>query len=421
MRDYLQVATMVRNEGRNLAEWIAFHELVGVQRFLIYDNGSTDDTRDVLAGIPSAVVFDWPGGAGHQFNAYADAVDHADARWLAFIDPDEYLFSPHYLPLPTVLRGYEQHEAVAVCQLIFGTSDVGRPQPGTIRTYKRRAPAGDPHIKSILQLARVRPGAKSSHHFDCATVDEHHRPVAGPTASTPTFERLRINHYYTRSIEEARDKMERPAFAVPVGALPISVRRTGLLRPELNEELDETILPYADLVDARLEATATTGGGGLDDDEAALLDRCASAALAAAPGIPVLEIGGSSRRSTVVLAEVAAAQGSQVRVYAIDPEAASVLGAPDERLAAIVKPIPARAHEIAWRGPIGLLVDGGRHDDDNRRRDFEHFEHAIVAGGFAVFRDRGRGGIPRFVEELCERGWHMVDRAGRLIALRKPG
>ena len=392
MPDYLQIATVVHNEGRNLAEWIAFHEVVGVQRFLIYDHGSTDDTREVLAGIPSAVVFDWPRGAHRQVDAHADAVARADTRWLALIDPDEYLFSPHYLPLPTVLRGYEQHEAVAVCQLIFGTSDVAGPQPSTIRTYRWRAAASDPHVKSILQLARLRPGAKSPHHFDCATVDEHHRPVAGPTVSTPTLERLRINHY-----------------------------STGPLRSELSEELDETILPYADLVDARVEAMTTTGAGGLDDDEAALLDRCASAALAAQPGVPVVEIGASSRRLTVVLANAARAQGSHVRVYAIDPEAAWVLTAVDQRLTEIVKPIPAQAHEIAWRGPICLLVDGGRRDYDSQRPDFEHFEHAIVPGGFAVFRDRGRGGVPMFLEELRERGWQTVDRTGRLIALRKPG
>ena len=120
----------------------------------------------------------------------------------------------------------------------------------------------------------------------------------------------------------------------------------------------------------------------------------------------MLEIGGSSRRSTELLANVAETQGSQVRVYAIDPEAAWLLTAEGERLAAVVKTIPARAHEIAWRGPIGLLVDGGRHDCEDQRHDFERFEQAIVAGGFAVFRDRGPGGLPRLVAELCERGWH---------------
>ena len=57
----------------DLAAWIAFHEVLGVEGFLIYDNASADETREILAGIRSAVVIDWP-GERRQFDAYADAV-----------------------------------------------------------------------------------------------------------------------------------------------------------------------------------------------------------------------------------------------------------------------------------------------------------------------------------------------------------
>lgn len=250
MTDYVQIATMVRNEARNLAEWIAFHEVVGVRGFIVYDNGSTDGTRELLSSLPSVILVDWPPEPGEggtrfpvarQIGAYADAVARADARWLAFIDPDEYLFSPGYRPLPTVLRAYEEHDAVAVCGLVFGTSGMARPQPSTIRAYTRRGGTGQPTVKSIVQLARVRPKPLTPHHFDCATVDELGRPVHGPFATGLTFGHLRINHYFTRSVEEVQAKMRRP------------VRRSGLLGPALNAQLDTTILPYADLVDARLK------------------------------------------------------------------------------------------------------------------------------------------------------------------------
>lgn len=252
MGDYVQIATMVLNEARNLAEWIAFHEIVGVRRFLIYDEGSTDGTRELLEELPSVVVVDWSSEgrtpapfADRQLGVYADAMTRADARWLAFIDADEYLFSPRYRSLPTVLRAYEDHDAVAVCGLIFGTNDVATPQPRTIRAYTRRATEGHPNVKSIVQLTRGRPRALTPHHFDCATVDELRRPVYGPHATALTFEHLRINHYFTRSVEEAQAKMRRP------------VRRGGLLGPALNAELDTTILPYADLLDARLKGMAS--------------------------------------------------------------------------------------------------------------------------------------------------------------------
>ena len=411
MPDYLQIATIVRNEGRNLAEWIAFHEGVGVQGFLIYDNGSTDHTSRLLADVPSATVLDLP-GERRQFDAYADAVARADTRWLAFIDPDEYLFSPRHLPLPTVLGAYEQHDAVAVCQLVFGTSGVARPQPSTIRAYTRRAVPGDPHVKSIVQLARVRPGAVSPHHFDCATVDEHHRPLDGPLAAVPTFEHLRINHYYTRSVEEAQAKMRRPAFAVPVGGIPQhDVHRTGLLRAELNQERDEVILPYADLVDATLEAMAIVGQPRLDAGEAALLERCAHVALAQSDA-SVVEIGASAGDSTRVLAMAAATRGPHIRVYSIDAQKLWPFPGP-------VTEISAQAHEVSWRGPIGLLVIGPGREQESCRRDFEHLEQSIVSQGIVVFLN-GATGLSGFVQELRERGWPLMERCRDVVALRKP-
>ena len=48
---YLALCAIVRDEGPYLAEWIAFHRLVGVERFHLYDNGSTDETMAVLAPL----------------------------------------------------------------------------------------------------------------------------------------------------------------------------------------------------------------------------------------------------------------------------------------------------------------------------------------------------------------------------------
>ena len=45
---YLVACAIFRDEAPYLAEWIAFHRLVGVEHFFLYDNGSTDDPRAVL-------------------------------------------------------------------------------------------------------------------------------------------------------------------------------------------------------------------------------------------------------------------------------------------------------------------------------------------------------------------------------------
>src|SRR5690242_14406426 len=119
----------IKNEAPYLDEWLAFSVLEGVEHFLLYDNRSTDDSRDVLqpwieAGIVES--FDWPvrWKDGAQTKAYADALTRlrGRTRWAAFIDPDEYLFSPTGKRLPEILERYEDHAGVIVNWQCYGTS-----------------------------------------------------------------------------------------------------------------------------------------------------------------------------------------------------------------------------------------------------------------------------------------------------------
>lgn len=100
MRTYLAIAAIYRDDAAYLAEWIEFHRLVGAERFFLYDNLSTDEHRSVLdpyvrEGV--VVVHDWPQTfPSGQVPAFADCLERHrdDARWIAFLDVDEFLFSP---------------------------------------------------------------------------------------------------------------------------------------------------------------------------------------------------------------------------------------------------------------------------------------------------------------------------------------
>src|SRR5688572_19091525 len=122
---YLAACMTYANHAPYLREWIEFHTLVGFERFFLYDNGSTDESAEVLAPYVEAgrvEVHLWPGVA-RQAAAFSDCVarHRDDARWIAFIDVDEFMFNARGRPVPEVLASYEEYPGVGVNLFNFGT------------------------------------------------------------------------------------------------------------------------------------------------------------------------------------------------------------------------------------------------------------------------------------------------------------
>ena len=185
MRHYLSVGAIYFDETTYLREWIAFHRIVGVEKFFLYDNGNADDHLEVLAPYlddGTVVVHEWPMRPG-QMPAYDHCLRtyEGESRWIAFLDLDEFLFSPTYRPLPEILVDYERHPAVAVNWAMFGTSGHRARPPGlTIEThdYRKEYPEFE-QIKCIVNPRRTE-RALSPHAFayrDGFAVNERHIPI----------------------------------------------------------------------------------------------------------------------------------------------------------------------------------------------------------------------------------------------------
>jgi hypothetical protein len=255
---YLAACTMYRDHARDLREWIEFHRLVGAERFFLYDNGSVDNHREVLAPYlrdGTVVVHHWPHFPGLR-KAFDHCLEHHrdDVRWIAFLDIDEFLFSPTGRLVSELLAEYEDHPGVGVNRYNFGTSGhVARPPGLVIENFVMRAGVRRNAIKSIVDPKRTL-RSLGGHHFayrEGFAVDELHRllntapPQAPPGrvgALTPTFtlDRLRINHYICKSEEELRAKhsLPRPDTGGP--------HERGLEDPERFREFVETYNQFRD-------------------------------------------------------------------------------------------------------------------------------------------------------------------------------
>ena len=262
MKPYLSICASYRWEGPYLREWVAFHRIVGVERFFLYDNDSDDEHLEALAPYlddGTVQLQHWPEYPMGQVKAYAHCLtEHAgDSRWIAFVDVDEFLFSPQGKPLPEVLRRYEPWPGVGVNRVTFGTSGhETRPATTVVESYTRRleVPGLTASVKSIVDPARAtRPlNPHTFEYTDGHAVDELERPLDGTFAATSSCEALRINHYYTKSDEELLLKFSRLHAGGRMREGP-SFPGKGIRDDRRFGVPDEAILLYAPALRAELE------------------------------------------------------------------------------------------------------------------------------------------------------------------------
>jgi glycosyltransferase involved in cell wall biosynthesis len=295
------ICAVFRDEARYLAEWVEFHRLVGFEHFFLYDDRSGDAGRDVLAsyiaeGLLTLADCAIPIASGGQGWAYDDAIERARGRfrWLAFIDIDEFLFSPSDQALPEVLASFEHYPGVLVNWQVYGSSGLQDRSDGLlIETFTQRAETDwvrNRRVKSIVDPARaVR--SMGPHFFEYRdgelAVTENQEPVTSvrnsrhkrrlnrmlarvPGAHVDPYairessvrrvsvSRLRINHYAVRSRQEFADKVARHSDANSAANGTSRLRRGYFGYHDRNEVEDPILVAYAPRVHERLARRRST-------------------------------------------------------------------------------------------------------------------------------------------------------------------
>jgi hypothetical protein len=233
----LSVCAIFQNESRDLAEWLHFHHGVGVEHFFLYDDASSDAFLPILEPwIKAGVVTLAPAAGRNQIEVYNDCLEQhgSTVQWLAFIDLDEFLFSPVESDLRRVLMAYGDVPAVFVYWVLFGSAGQLNRSPGYLteqftrclpidsaarEQFEHGVPGSADYVtawardgKSIVKPSAVlRMGAHVPRALASGIlVDERRQPALrhGPPR-TITCDVLRINHYWSKSIRELAQKVAR--------------------------------------------------------------------------------------------------------------------------------------------------------------------------------------------------------------------
>jgi hypothetical protein len=216
---YLGFCAIARDEDPFLEEWIAYHTLLGVEAFFIYDHQSTTPIAESLAPlVKHGLVHVIPvTGEAPQLPGYNHCLTEFghDFEWIGFFDLDEFLVPKHVDDLRVMLTEFESYAALCVNWINFGTSGhVQRPGGLLTENFTLACNAAEwsSHIKSFVRPATVR-AFRGDPHFPSfragsVVVNEQFRPFWGPF-SPLSHDRCQINHYYFKSLEDYRNKLSR--------------------------------------------------------------------------------------------------------------------------------------------------------------------------------------------------------------------
>ena len=216
---YLTLAAMVRDQEHYIREWLTFHEMVGVERFVLILHKCSDNTEAEIRRLPfyeskirlHRVVCDEQRAQMGAFRWMLDRYGNA-TEWMLFVDSDEFFFGTEENDLRSVLCRYDRFSGVAAHWLMFGASGhVIRPPMPSIGHFTHRIPDGRFVHRGIKSAVKPRDVVEllSPHLFVTkhGTVCENFE-IVDPNGIwqardvEPVWNVLRCNHYNTRSMED---------------------------------------------------------------------------------------------------------------------------------------------------------------------------------------------------------------------------
>jgi len=227
-RGTLAICAIFKNEAPWLKEWIVYHhDILGFQRFYLYNNDSTDNYKQVLRpfieqGIVELIDWssnedahrypgkenDYPECPWHEFQlgAYNDCLKNralGHATWVAVIDIDEFI-----VPVKGVRAFYQNLKSaekrrkgsIQFAWRMFGTSHVWDLDPHQLLTETLILRAEDQNYSHHWGKCMYRPEAVEFCHIHNAKLKPgfRRRHVNG--------EEIRIHHYWSRTEKFCQEK-----------------------------------------------------------------------------------------------------------------------------------------------------------------------------------------------------------------------
>lgn len=232
----LCACTMVYNVAEVLKEWVMYHSKIGVEKFILYDNGSDDELGKVVKELVregydvETLFWLWPKTQEAGFSHCALRAKDS-CKWMTYVDVDEFVYSPawslmpepsnmllqRFLPQqePIIDNNDIDHEEAAdqIGQIMIACYEFGpshqksHPAKGVMQGYNCRRRLENRH-KSIVRLDAI--------HDSLLNVIHHFHLKEGFKVKRMNVLEAVVNHYKFQAWPKFKAKFRRRVSAYVV-------------------------------------------------------------------------------------------------------------------------------------------------------------------------------------------------------------
>lgn len=262
---FLVFATNFKAENPYLIEWLEYHLLVGVEHFYLYDQDGSKATQELLKPYEKAGLVTrhpWTHFDGTKYDgptkfyqqnknhlAFSHCVTHYRHQfsWVMKIDVDEFLYpldSSHNVTTYLKQLDRDRIKGLSIPRFNFGCNQhQTQPQGLVIESYTRREATFSNHkdIANSLFLTDNK-YCYSAHwwHYNLLKLGKLIKPN--------NIKSLRINHYYTKSLEEyvARQNVSR--------GRQNTVEKFQHLQQQCNQIEDKSMMYFAEKIKQKIRS-----------------------------------------------------------------------------------------------------------------------------------------------------------------------
>ncbi len=214
-KHFLSITAICKNEAPYLPEWIEYHKMLGVEKFYIYDNESTDNTKEVLKSYieDGTVEYLYWKGKAQQGKAYDNSITthKYETKWMAFVDIDEFIVPISKETIPEIINELNPKAALSIHWLIYGDSGHKTKTDGLVIERFTKHSTKDFYrnqwVKTIVNPRLVSFMRAHNAEFigNITAINENKKKIKGKSKNI-SHNKIRINHYWGKSYEEFQIK-----------------------------------------------------------------------------------------------------------------------------------------------------------------------------------------------------------------------